>query len=197
MSQQCIDNVSARLPVGGEFQGHNGDCAEYAYMIARAAVSPQYPTTAEELQRLTNKSIGAGEAGPNGEMTDANAVWLCRSEGTPYVQLAYSRNSLFYWLGQGYAVMCGFRNGQALPGNEPNVFGHSVAVLDHDSTGFTLANGDSVNGRAGKLDTGVLSSQLEAAQPTTLTVIQPVATSFVLTINGQPVAATKVSITYG
>ena len=170
-----VDNVAGRLPVGGEFGGRNGDCAEYAIMIARAAVSPQHPTTDDELNRLTSEAIAANppEAGPAGQMSDANAAWLCRVEGMKYTQIPYNRDGLYYWLSQGCAVCCGFSNGGALPGNEPGVKGHVVAVLAHDDTGFTLANGDSTNGRAGQLDTGVITAQIEAAQPTTLTVIEP------------------------
>ena len=169
-----VENVQNRLPVGGEFQGYNGDCVEYALMIGRAATSPQYPTTREELNRLTAESITAGQAGAAGQMTDANAAWLCGREGIPYQQIPFNANGLYYWLGIGHAVVCGFSNGQALPGNEPGVQGHAVCFLLHDGTGFTLANGDSANGRAGQLDRGVTTGQVVSAQPTTMTVIHPV-----------------------
>lgn len=169
-----VSNISGRLPVGGEFQGFNGDCAEYGVMVGRTATSPQYPCDKATLDHLTSESITAKEAGPAGQMTDANAAWLCQTESIPFQQLPFNPDGMYYWLGIGHAVVCGFANGQALPGNESGVQGHCVCFLAHDDTGFTLANGDSVNGRNGQLDTGVPYSSVIAAKPTTMTVIHPI-----------------------
>jgi hypothetical protein len=171
MSNQLVQNVEGRLPVGGEFQGHNGDCAEYALMIGRTAKMPVYPCDGATLEYMTNLSIGAGQAGPAGQMTDSNFVWLCRALHLDYAQRPFDPAAVYGALGNGAPVCCGFSNGQALPGNEPGVFGHAICLLDWDGHTFTLANGDSTNGRAGKLDYGVTWEQIWAAQPTTQTSI--------------------------
>lgn len=169
-----VENVAGRLPIGGEFQGYNGDCVEYSIMVAHTAASPQYPCDRAELDRLTAESITAGQAGPAGQMTDANAAWLCTTEKIPFQQIPWNLDGLYYWLGAAFhPVVLGMANGQAMPGNEPNVHGHAVCFLGHDAAGFIIANGDSTNGRAGKLDYGVLVQQILAAQPTTMTVIHP------------------------
>ena len=179
MTSQLVANVAGRLPQWGEFapgaptqanpKGHNGDCVEYSYMVARAAAQPWCALDGAELDRLTNESIGAGEAGPAGQMTNANLAWLCSTEGAPYTQITTGDliATAQEWAGRRPLCM-GFANGQALPGNEQGVFGHCVAVLDWDGSVFTLANGDSTNGEAGRLDTAS-PAQLAAAQPSQVT----------------------------
>lgn len=165
------NNVAHRLPSGGEFQGRNGDCVEYSFMVARAAAVISAACDGAELNRLTGEAISAGEAGPSGAMTNANLAWLCSKEGVTYEQIAGGdwHSYIERWAGVQPIVM-GFSNGQALPGNEPNVFGHAVAVLDHDwqAQTYTIANGDSTNGRAGQFDVVPIGA-LFAAQPTQTT----------------------------
>lgn len=170
-----VSNIVWRLPLGGEFSaGKNGDCAEIAYQMGRAALQPWHSTAPPELLRLVNEALAAGETDcPGGCMTDAQFAWLCQRERCLYTQMSFDENTLQGWLAGGFPVVCGFRNGQALPGNEPGVQGHAVCFLEHEpGGGYTLYNGDSANGRAGKLDTGVSSAAIHAAVPTTLTMLR-------------------------
>lgn len=173
MTSQLVLNVQGRLPIGGEFQGKNGDCTEYAFMVARTSETPSQPCDAAELNRLTNKSISAGEAGPSGSMTTANIAWLCASEGVPYQQDASGIwASVIAQEGGKHAIVLQVSNGSQLPGNEGGVNGHAVAVLDYDSLTqrVTIANGDSVNGRAGQLDV-IHMADIANSQPFGITLL--------------------------
>lgn len=173
MTSQLVTNVQGRLPQGGEFQGRNGDCTEYAFMVGDAALDTAEPCDANELNRLTTLSINGGNAGGSGSMTAANLAWLIAKDGHPY-QATSNWASALAQHGGTYPVILQVNNGSNLPGNEGGVNGHAVVALDYDSASQTLviANGDSVNGRAGRLDT-IHMSDVQAANPFACTVLLP------------------------
>lgn len=172
MPSQLVLNVQNRLPVGGEFQGKNGDCVEYGFMICQGSRDPGKPTTGAELNRLTTEAIDDGEASASGAMTNANLAWLCSKEKASYQQTTAGDLIALTAKTAGYKPVCmGFSNGQALPGNEQGVHGHAIAILDFDGTNFTAANGDSTNGRNGKVDK-ISPSQMATAHPTQITILE-------------------------
>lgn len=172
MTSELVVNVEGRLPIGGEFQGKNGDCTEYAFMVGNTALDPAQLCNAAELNRLTQESIDAGQAAGSGAMTAANLAWLCTTEHHPYTQTT-TWASVLAGMGGTLPVILQVNNGSALPGNEGGVNGHAVVALDYDAITQTLviANGDSVNGRAGLLDT-ISMHDVQAASPFMVTVLQ-------------------------
>jgi hypothetical protein len=150
-----VANVWNRLPVGGEFQGYNGDCTEYSFMVGCAGLDPHRACDKAELDRLTALAIQHGDASSSGAMTAANLASLCQLE-----TIAYQQGDGSTWLPQLHAhgnvlpLVVQVANGQALPGNEQGVQGHAIVVLavDPTYTRLTIANGDSANGKAGQLD---------------------------------------------
>lgn len=174
VTSQLVQNVQNRLPQGGEFQGRNGDCTEYAFMVGDAALDPAEPCDANELNRLTTLSINGGNASGSGAMTAANLAWLCAQDGHAYLQGTNWASLLAQHIPAGHPVILQVANGSQLPGNEGGVNGHAVVALDYDAAAQTIviANGDSVNGRAGKLDT-ISMQDVQNAQPFAATVLLP------------------------
>lgn len=173
---QNVVNVYDRLPIGGEFQGYNGDCTEFSYGVAVQACQPGRVLTRAELDRLTAEAINAGQAAAGGAMTAANLAWLCQREETPYQQSDGSQWEHVLGTQGGYGtwpLILQLANGQALPGNQQGVLGHAVVVLawDGGQQRATIANGDSANGEAGQLD--VVSFQdIRNAQPFSVTEVR-------------------------
>jgi hypothetical protein len=176
-----VANVWNRLPAGGEFQGYNGDCTEYSFMVGACALAPSKACTKAELDRLTAEAINAGQAGQQGAMTAANLVWLCNQEHQSYAQGGGATfKQVLVSAGNVLPIIVQVNNGAALPGNEAGVKGHAVVVLavDPTHTRMTIANGDSTWGKQGQLDYCSVQDMLNA-QPfavTTLGTLPHVAT---------------------
>lgn len=169
------DYIAGKLPVGGEFQGYTGDCTEYAYMVAVSA-EIHTPCDKIELNRLTAIAVANNfTTSPNGAMTAANVVSFCQLEHTNYNQ--QSGGNMISTLTQNdynrFAVLLQVLNGSMLPGNEGGVNGHAVCVLAYNAADQTLiiANGDSVGGRQGQLDT-IHLIDVQNAHPFAVTVIE-------------------------
>lgn len=169
------NEIQGQLPVGGEFQGYTGDCTEYAYMVAVAAESGS-ACDKTELDRLTALAVANHfTTSPTGSMTAANLASFCQLEHTNYQQV--SGGNMISTLTQNdynkYAIVLQVLNGSKLPGNEGGVNGHAVCVLDYNEAAqtVTIANGDSVNGRNGQLDTITLGD-VQNAVPFAVTIIE-------------------------
>lgn len=173
-----------------EFGRYNGDCMWDALLACLHCVDGiDAPLTIDALNTLTARAIADKLAGERGQASLGQVETACSRyyKLEPIYKLGYQvglpvRDSDRYpqvkgWLtalqahGGINPIVLMIENAQALPGNEPGVKRHGIAILGcHvENAAYQVANGDSANGRKGQLDYYRFEDIL-AAQPSGLLV---------------------------
>jgi hypothetical protein len=147
-----------------EFGHYTGDCVWKAVQDGAHKRAPRHwPETFPLLNSLTTQAIAAGiGVGSEGQATAGQLEHMLGVWGMRYTNLG-SLSALDGALARGASVLIGYSNGQALPGDEPHLFGHENCVLHKVPGGYLVGDGDNPACYGGQPVFYTLA-ELEAAQ---------------------------------
>jgi|GEM_PF-5871194 len=171
MSDILLPKAAALL----EFQGYTGDCGETAELVF-LHIFKSVPLDKDHLNALVREEIAAHNAGPSGSETLAAIGRNLKNQGLAFEQYGYQEPFNTNWRAMlrdhaGYnGIILQIARGGNLPGDEPGVHYHFIAVVGQKAGSYIVADGDSVAARRHQLVT-YSEQQLASAAPCGLILI--------------------------
>lgn len=136
-------------------------CGQAALLVI-LHVTKGLPTTAAEVKALIVQGQNQHQAGPGGNSTPSNLIWLAGQYGQHLTAIDW-RNASTY-IDQGQPVIVGVNNASVFGGPDTTVSGHYITLVGRSGRNFLVSDPNTVESESGQFVV-YTPEQLAAANP--------------------------------